>query len=154
MGRFGSAPTKFDEADLGPLSARVIGALPYDAVADEVRALGVPDALAEQFWDVVRENIDTRAAAATWWSVFQNGPEGNIAELLGEDAGFARDALAELPEPPFTSETWGTWTAALKDRTGRKGRALFRPLRIAVTGAERGPEMADVMPLLQHRPGL
>ena len=152
VGRFGAAPTKFDEEDLNPLSARVIGALPYKDMAEPLRALGVPDALAEQFWDVVRDNIGTRAEAGDWWSVFRDGPKADLAEMLGEDLEFAREALGELPEPPYAVDTWATWTAALKERTGRKGRALFRPLRVAVTGAERGPEMADVMPLLQSRP--
>ena len=149
--RFGAAPTKFDEADLGPLSARVIGALPYDEMADALRDEGIPDALAPRFWEVVRENIATRAEAAMWWGVFRDGPE-DAAALLGEDLDFAKEAMARLPEPPYGPETWGEWTGALKAETGRKGRALFRPLRLAVTGAERGPEMADVMPLLQHRP--
>lgn len=151
VGRFGSAPTKFDEADLGPLSARVIGAMPYVDVADAVRGLGVPDALAERFWGVVRENIETRAEAADWWSLFRDGSKPIIAD---EDKAFVADALALLPEPPYDAETWGTWTSAVKDATGRKGKALFMPLRLAVTGRQRGPEMADVMTLLQKRPGL
>lgn len=54
-----------------------------------------------------------------------------------------------LPEPPYDADTWGTWTAAVKEKTGRKGKGLFMPLRRAVTGMDRGPEMADVMPLMQ-----
>ncbi len=151
VGRFGSAPTKFDEADLGPLSARVIGALPYAAVAEEVRGLGVPDDLAERFWDVVRENIDTRAEAAEWWALFKDGATPMVAD---DDKSFVADAMALLPDPPYTPEAWGSWTAAVKDATGRKGKSLFMPLRLAVTGRQRGPEMADVMTLLQKKPAL
>jgi glutamyl-tRNA synthetase len=59
-----------------------------------------------------------------------------------------------LPEPPYGPETWGEWTEAVKQATGRKGKALFMPLRKAVTGRARGPEMADVMRLMQVRPRL
>jgi len=59
-----------------------------------------------------------------------------------------------LPDPPYAADTWANWTNAVKDATGRKGKTLFMPLRKAVTGLERGPEMADVMPLLQKKPGL
>ncbi|MEM9032522.1 MAG: glutamate--tRNA ligase, partial [Pseudomonadota bacterium] len=118
---------------------------------DELRGQGVPDDIAPRFWNVVRENLANRDEAAQWWAVFRDGPVGAGA-LLGEDLEFARSAVATLSEPPYTPETWGIWTAALKTETGRKGRALFRPLRLAVTGAERGPEMADVMPLLQRKP--
>ena len=50
---------------------------------------------------------------------------------------------------PRSTETWKNWTQAVKDQTGRKGKGLFMPLRKAVTGMERGPEMGDVMPLMQ-----
>jgi glutamyl-tRNA synthetase len=59
-----------------------------------------------------------------------------------------------LGEPPYTDATWGEWTGAVKDATGRKGKGLFMPLRLAVTGQARGPEMAQVMPLLQKKPTL
>ncbi|MGB3406218.1 MAG: glutamate--tRNA ligase, partial [Jannaschia sp.] len=65
---------------------------------------------------------------------------------------FVRDAVAMLPDPPFTPETWGTWTAAVKEASGRKGAALFKPLRLAMTGTTSGPEMAALMPLLQKKP--
>ena len=58
-----------------------------------------------------------------------------------------------LGEPPYSADTWKDWTSAVKEATGRKGKGLFMPLRKAVTGLSRGPEMADVMPLMQVKPG-
>jgi glutamyl-tRNA synthetase len=149
MSKFGSAPTKFDAEDLGPLTARWLAARPYDAVADAIAALGVPAQMGERFWNVVRENIAILAEMGDWWAVFRDGAEPQIAD---EDAEFVPQALALLGEPPYADDTWGTWTAAVKDATGRKGKGLFMPLRHAVTGRTRGPEMADVMPLLQTKP--
>ena len=57
-----------------------------------------------------------------------------------------------LGDPPYAADTWSTWTSAVKEASGRKGKQLFMPLRQAVTGLQRGPEMADVMPLLQTKP--
>jgi glutamyl-tRNA synthetase len=116
-------------------------------VADEIAALGVPDDLAERFWRVVRENIETRADLADWWALFRDGAQPEIAP---EDADFVAEAMALLPDPPYGPDTWAEWTAAVKARTGRKGKALFMPLRKALTGRARGPEMADLMPLLQR----
>lgn len=148
---FGTAPTKFDEADLDAISARVIGATPFEDVAEEIAAAGVPAEIAEQFWSVVRENIATRAEAADWWAVFK----GEISPMVAdEDKEFVEKAFSMLPPLPYTPETWGAWTAAVKDATGRKGKGLFMPLRHAITGRKRGPEMADVMPLLQKAPEL
>ena len=131
------------------MTARYLAGLPVEAVADDVRAAGVPDALAAQFWTVVRENIETLADLPGWWQVFAGGV---TADPAPEDADFVAEALTLLGDPPYGPETWANWTAAAKDASGRKGRALFAPLRQAVTGRSRGPEMADVMPLLQVKP--
>ena len=149
LSKFGSAPTKFDADDLVPLTARWIAARPYEVVADTVADLGVPADIGERFWNVVRENINTFGEMAEWWDVFREGAEPQIAE---EDAAFVAEAVAMLGEPPYADDTWSTWTAAVKETTGRKGKGLFMPLRQAVTGRSRGPEMADVMPLLQVKP--
>ena len=149
ISKFGTAPTKFDADDLGPLTAQVIHALSAEDVAEHLGA--VPAAAREAYWATVRGNISTRAAAADWWPVFAGEVTPIIAE---EDRDFIREAYALLPDAPFDADTWGTWTTAVKEKTGRKGKALFMPLRLAITGQQRGPEMADVMALLQTRPKL
>ena len=152
ISRFGSAPTKFDVEDLFPLTARHLGAQPYEAVAEDVRALGVPDEQAERFWHVVRENITVKSDMAGWWDLFRKGPDADGAELSDEDRAFVAEAFAMLPPLPYTPETWGAWTSDVKEKTGRKGKQLFMPLRLAITGRARGPEMAYVLPLLQTAP--
>jgi glutamyl-tRNA synthetase len=143
---FGSAPTKFDEADLFPLTGRYLQSLPLSAVAEQIDALGVPADQAKQFWTVMRDNIETLHGLEGWWALCRDGADPVIDD---EDGDFVAEALALLPDAPFTSETWGAWTAAVKEATGRKGRGLFMPLRKAVTGQAHGPDMAALMPLLQ-----
>ncbi|WP_170526044.1 glutamate--tRNA ligase [Ruegeria arenilitoris] len=144
--RFGSAPTKFDVQDLFPLTARYLQTLPLEKVADAVTAAGVPDELAEPFWMMARENITTLNDLKGWWELCRDGAEPLIDD---EDREFVAQAMELLPEGPFDGETWGKWTAAVKEATGRKGKGLFMPLRKALTGMERGPEMAAFLPLLQ-----
>lgn len=151
LSRFGAAPTKFDAEDLWPLTSKVLSALPYEAVSGEIAAIGVPKDIAAAFWAVVKDNLRTRAEIAEWWALFRDGPAPDVAE---DDRQFVATALSLLPEGPFGPGTWAEWTAAVKTATGRKGKALFMPLRKAITGRETGPEMADVMPLLQVRPKL
>ncbi|WP_224816017.1 glutamate--tRNA ligase [Hasllibacter sp. MH4015] len=151
LNHFGSAPTKFDVQDLWPLTARVLHETPFAEVRDEINAIGVPDDLAETFWNVARANISKRSEMAGWWSLFRDGATPLVD---AEDREFVAQAFAMLPDAPYDGETWGTWTNAVKEATGRKGKALFMPLRKAVTGMERGPEMADVMRLLQVKPSL
>jgi glutamyl-tRNA synthetase len=120
-------------------------------MAAELSALGVPDDLARDVWEVARANITSRAEVAEWWTLFRDGATPLVED---EDRDFVAEAFALLPEPPYGPDTWSDWTGAVKEATGRKGKGLFMPLRKAVTGRERGPEMADVMRLLQKKPTL
>jgi glutamyl-tRNA synthetase len=151
VGTFGAAPTKFDADDLFPLTRHHVQGLPFDAVAGRIRDLGVPDGVAEAFWAVAKGNITVLADMAAWWALFRDGAEPLVDAA---DRDFVRAALAMLPPQPWTQATWGAWTTAVKEATGRKGKDLFRPLRRALTGRDAGPEMADVMPLLQKVPGV
>jgi glutamyl-tRNA synthetase len=146
ISQFGSAPTKFDVDDLYPLTARYNHTLPLAAVADRIKALGVPSNQAERFWDVARENITVLSDLSEWSDLAQNGADPLID---AGDEDFIADAMKMLPDGPYTDATWGEWTSAVKETTGRKGKNLFMPLRKAVTGRERGPDMASLMPLFQ-----
>ncbi|MGJ8615687.1 MAG: glutamate--tRNA ligase [Sulfitobacter sp.] len=146
INKFGAAPTKFDLQDLFPLTGRYLQTLPLEAVADTIADLDVPADKAAQFWAVTRENIETLKELKPWWVMFRDGADPVIED--GDEA-FIAQAMSMLPDMPFNETTWGSWTAAVKEATGRKGRGLFRPLRLALTGQEHGPEMAAVMPLLQ-----
>jgi len=144
--KFGAAPTKFDVEDLYPLTAKVLQEKPLADVADAVAAVGVPADKAERFWNVTRDNITTLNDLGKWWDLYTNGAEPEIDD---EDKEFIAEAMKLLPQGPFDDDTWSTWTAAVKEATGRKGRGLFMPLRKALTGQKNGPDMASLMPLLQ-----
>ena len=149
VSQFGAAPTKFDVEDLKPLTARVVQTLDVGDVADVLAQGGVPNDSQAAYWQAVRGNVATRAEAASWWPVFAGEVTPVVAD---EDREFVARALSMLGEPPYDAETWTTWTNAVKDATERKGKGLFMPLRHAITGQARGPEMADVMPLLRKKP--
>ena len=146
INKFGLAPTKFDVKDLRPLTGRYLQTRTYADVAPKIAEIGVPDDKAEAFWAVTRENIETLHDLDGWWTMFRDGAEPVIAD---EDKEFVSEAMAMLPQMPFDDQTWSAWTTEVKEKTGRKGRGLFRPLRMALTGQESGPDMGGVMPLLQ-----
>jgi glutamyl-tRNA synthetase len=136
---------KFDEADLAMLSARTLHILPFDSVADRLAALGVAGRQAEAFWAAVRGNLNTLPEAQEWAQVCF----GEITPTR-EDPAFLLEAAALLPAEPFGPDTWREWTESVKSRTGRKGKALFHPLRLALTGREKGPELAALLPLMDR----
>lgn len=151
VSRFGAAPTKFDVEDLVPMSARVVQSLNVGDVDEALAAAEIPSEHRAAYWAAVSGNVATRAEAGSWWPVFQGDVTPEIAD---EDKEFVATAFEMLGEPPYADDTWSTWTTAVKEATGRKGRGLFMPLRHAITGQTRGPEMADVMPLLQKKPSV
>ena len=146
LSHFGSAPTKFDKDDLFPLTARYLQSLPLETVAHAVADAGVPEDRADAFWTVVRDNITTLNDLSSWWTLCSEGAEPVIS---AEDKDFVTEALALLPEGPFSADTWSNWTQAVKEATGRKGKSLFMPLRLALTGQAHGPDMSTLLPLLQ-----
>jgi glutamyl-tRNA synthetase len=146
LSQFGAAPTKFDADDLLPLTRERNQHLPYEAVAERIAGLGLPAAIAPRFWAVASKNITTLDDLGHWADLVLEGAEPVVD---AEDAEFVAAAMALLPAPPFTETSWSDWTAAVKAATGRKGKGLFMPLRKALTGQAQGPEMAELMPLLQ-----
>jgi len=147
LSHFGAAPTKFDADDLLPLTAHYNQALAFSEVAETIKALGVPDDLAEDFWTVTSANITVLGDLKGWWELCRDGAEPMVDV---DDKEFVAQAMALLPDSGWDSTTWGSWTKAVKEATGRKGRGLFMPLRKALTGMDHGPDMSHLLPLLQN----
>jgi glutamyl-tRNA synthetase len=139
--KISTAPGRFDVAELKTLNGKLLHMLEYADVAQRLRELGV--AGGEDFWNAVRGNLEVLGDARLWWDVVA----GDIAPVI-EDSKMTVAAAAELPPEPWSENTWSEWTAAVKSRTGAKGRALFHPLRLALTGRESGPELKTLLPLI------
>ena len=142
LARLSRAPAKFDEHELDGLNAKLLHQVDYASVASHLARLGIEGG--EPFWLAVRGNLALLADAVEWDKMLK----GPIARAEGLDAAFLSAALACLPPEPWDHETWGAWTAKVKEATGRKGKELFMPLRLALTGLEHGPELKFLLPLI------
>ena len=138
-------PARFDPAELAALSARTLHILPFGAVAERLETAGVAGPLAEPFWLAVRGNLAAFADIDQWWSVVR-GP----IEPVVEDALFLAAAAELLPPEPWDAQVWALWTGQVRAATARKGKALFHPLRLALTGNETGPALAALLPLIGY----
>ena len=136
--RVGRAAARFSEEELAHLSARTLHAMSYDAVRDRLGA-----DFGEALWLAVRGNLAKLEDAKAWATVVR----GEIAPTI-EDAAFLAEAAGKLPPEPWDETTWKGWTSGLAASLGRKGKALFHPLRLALTARENGPEMAKLLPLI------
>jgi glutamyl-tRNA synthetase len=134
---------RFEEAELDALSARILHQTSFAAAADRLAAIGVAGPKAEAFWLAVRGNLSRLADAAVWWRVV----EGDVAPVV-EDRTYLDLAASYLPEGVWDGSTWGQWTNDLKSMTGRRGKDLYHPLRLALTGCAAGPELAALLPLI------
>ena len=139
--RFGRAPARFDEAELAQLNARILHQTPFEAVADRL-----PSGMGEAEWEAVRPNLHTVAEAADWWQVIEGPVEA--PEPAEDDQVYLTQAAEVAGQLDWSSDPWHALTAVLKDATGRKGKTLFLPLRLALTGRAQGPDMAALLPLI------
>jgi glutamyl-tRNA synthetase len=138
--RFGRAPARFDEAELAQLNARIIHQTSYEAVADRL-----PAGMGPAGWEAIRPNLTRIDEADDWWAVV----EGSVAAIpAAEDRVYLAEAAKAAAAIDWSSDPWHALTGALKDATGRKGKTLFLPLRLALTGREHGPDMAALLPLI------
>ena len=136
-------PARFDPAELKALSQRTLHKLDFEAVRERLAAYDITGFTAEPFWLAVRGNLESLRDVCDWWRVV----EGEIEPVV-EDQAFLERAGESLPDEPWDEATWKLWTSAVARETGRKGRALFHPLRLALTGRETGPELAKLLPLI------
>ncbi|HUO89076.1 MAG TPA: glutamate--tRNA ligase [Rhizomicrobium sp.] len=139
--KFGRAPAKFDPAELEVLNGKLLHMLPYETVAAELAALGVHGGA--PFWEAVRPNLVTLADARVWQAVI----DGPVTPII-ENKDLLTSAAERLPPEPWDETTWNTLTRAVSEATGAKGRALFHPLRLALTGRGDGPELKTLLPLI------
>ncbi|QQP91841.1 glutamate--tRNA ligase [Skermanella sp. TT6] len=142
MAKVARGAPKFDPEELARLNARVLHATPFQAVAGRLQTLGF-GGIDAVFWEAVRPNLSRLADVAEWWHVAREPIEPVV-----EDAEFASAAAAHLPAEPWDDTTWSSWTGAVKSATGRKGKGLFMPLRLALTGRDHGPELKNLLPLI------
>lgn len=140
--RVSRSAARFDMRQLLALNRRVLHQMPFAAIRDRL-----PEGATESFWLAVRGNVDMVSELRHWWDVVA----GVIVPPVQDDQGaFLLQALSLLPAEPWDGETWKDWTGAVRAASGRSGKSLFHPLRVALTGEEKGPEMRDLLPLMGH----
>jgi glutamyl-tRNA synthetase len=136
--------SKFDPADLVALNEKLLHDMSYTDAQPRLEAMECD--LGEAFWEAARPNLSRFADVKQWADIVAGKFES--AEIDAEDVDFLKEAKTLLPAAPWDASIWSTWTSALKEKTGRKGRGLFMPLRLALTGQGHGPELADLLPLI------
>jgi glutamyl-tRNA synthetase len=144
LGKLSRAPARFDETELKQLNAKLLHMTPWEAVKDQ---LGYGN---EAFWLAIRGNVEKLSDAMLWHNIITQ----DISPVVADDQAFLAEAANSLPSEPWDGTTWKIWTDSLKSSSGRKGKPLFMPLRLALTGLDHGPELAALLPLIGRRRAL
>jgi glutamyl-tRNA synthetase len=146
MAKIGRAPAHFDPAELSNLNAKLLHLLPFTAVESRLRAANVGG---EAFWEAVKTNLTRFSDVKDLWPLVV----GPVTPVI-EDANFIAQATEALPPEPWDEGTWSVFTKAVAAASGRKGKDLFHPLRLALTGSGHGPELKKLLPLIGRQQAL
>jgi len=138
----GRGTPKFDPEHLKTLNAALLHATHIEDVYARLQGLGLQRANAD-FWIAVRPNLERFDDVILWHKVCFN-----VIETVIEDVAFAKSAADLLPLEPWDDTTWKKWTGEIKEKMGCKGKELFLPLRLALSGLDHGPELKMLLPLI------
>ena len=145
---FGRAPTLYDISELERINSKILHILPFSEVSQKLEQIGLSN-VDETFWNAVKPNINRLDEVKDWWNICKETLTPEI-----EDAEFTALAGDLLPEGEWDENTWKSWIDVVKDKTGRKGKALFMPIRKALTAQEQGPELKYILPLIGQEKAL
>ena len=140
LSKFSKSSARFDVSQLLAMNRRVLHEAEFSAISNRL-----PTGATAAFWLAVRGNLDLLNEARGWWDVVAGDI---VAPVIEGESDYLQAALAALPAEPWDKMVWPNWIDALKAATGRKGKALFMPLRLALTGEDHGPELRDLLPLM------
>lgn len=137
--KFGKAPANYDFTELERVNAKLIHHLPYD----KAKQYFINNDINEVFWESVKLNLTSIKEVNTWWQICKEPLRPKI-----DDIDFTREISAMLPEGEWDESTWNEWVSTIKSKTGKKGKELFMPIRLALTGMDKGPELKTLLPIL------
>jgi len=142
LSTFSRTPPHFDAHDLESMNHKVYQIMPYEKVKDRLIDLECSK-ITQPLWNLLRGNLRCLKDIKEWIPVCFDDIQPTII-----DKDYIAQALSLLPSGTWDETTWSTWTAAVKEATGRKGKDLFMPLRQAITGFDHGPEMKFLLPII------
>lgn len=138
INKFGKSKSKFDKNELSLLNSKIYQLIDFEEINEDLKKMNI--SITKEFWNLIRGNIALLKNVKDWWDICFG-----IIDSIIENQDFLDSALEALPKDQFNEKTWSTWTQKLSQITGKKGKELYMPLRLCLTGQNKGPEMADLI---------
>ena len=136
-----TSPGRIEIDVLNALNKKQVQKLNFDDVSERLK--NIDEKIDEKFWNTIRSNLETVEGIKQWSDIVF---DSKLIEA--EDKEYIKSAIELIPDDPWDENTWELWTSAIKEKTGRKGKELFLPLREAFTGMKHGPEMKLLIQLI------
>ncbi|MDC3075910.1 glutamate--tRNA ligase [Paracoccaceae bacterium] len=147
LSKYSTAPVRFEKKVLETVSRKLLSNSNVDEISEVLDMIGVPNEMKEDFWIMARDNINTKEELADIWCLCKDGAKRPV--IADQDRQFINVAISLIGEYPRGKDSWQKLTDQLKNKTGRKGKDLFMPLRNFLTGKKDGPDMKKLFPLMQ-----
>jgi len=138
INKFGKSKSKFDKNELSILNSKIYQLIDFEEINEDLNKMNI--SITKEFWNLIRGNIALLKNVKDWWDICFG-----IIDSIIENQDFLDTALEALPKDQFNEKTWSTWTQKLSQKTGKKGKELYMPLRLCLTGQNKGLEMADLI---------
>ena len=136
-----TSPGRIEIDVLNALNKKQVQKLNFDEVSERLK--NINEKIDEKFWNTIRSNLETVEGVKQWSDIVFDSKS-----IETEDREYIKSAMELIPDDPWDENTWELWTSAIKEKTGRKGKELFLPLREAFTGMSHGPEMKLLIQLI------
>ena len=140
--KLGRSQPKFDEEELLHFNTKFVRSMPYALIKDRFD-------VSEEFWNKVRPNLNIASDIQIWEDICNN-----VVTPILEDKELTDTAATLLPPEPWDDTTFNTWLNEVKQKTGKKGKELFHPIRKALTALDNGPELKTLLPLIGYEKAL
>ncbi|MDA0901863.1 MAG: glutamate--tRNA ligase [Proteobacteria bacterium] len=150
LSKFSKSATNYDLDELSNINQKLLRNTSLTQAKARLHQIGldeIANKIDDNFWNSVRPNINFLKDVEQWWHICK---ENLQHQHNPGDLEFLQLAKAALPEDTSQEDSWNIWLNAIKEKTDRKGKPLFMPLRLALTGQEHGPELKTILPLIDR----
>lgn len=145
--KFSKSAMNYDISELANINHKLLQSLDFCEAKPRLKEIGITGEVSEKFWTAIKLNINFLSEAKEWFEIFS---EEFRFKNKNEDQEFLHEAAKLLPKNTEDENCWNLWLSEIKKISPRKGKELFMPIRLALSGKEHGPELKFLVNLIKR----
>ena len=145
--KFSKSAMNYDITELTNINQKLLQILSFEHISARIKEMGIKYNISEKLWEICKHNINFIYEIQDWCAIFcdefryKNSPQ---------DLEFLHKIIELLPQDTSQENSWQIWLDEIKKNSPRKGKELFMPIRLALTGKEHGPELKHAINLISR----